>query len=200
MIEPRGARTGATPRQKARSEPMVVPISGNGSACPELSRAAAHQSPGILHLAVSIQVVDRASGDWLVQRRAATKAAFAGRWANTCCTHPAPGEDPATAGRRRVWEETGLVVDNLIPAGSFVYRAVDDRSGLVEYEHDFVFVTVTDASAANPDPEEISDLALLPFPAAIRLVQSDGGAPWAAEVLQRSYAVLGGSRATVPAE
>jgi isopentenyldiphosphate isomerase len=88
----------------------------------------------------------------------------------------------------------------LIPAGSFVYRAVDDRSGLVEYEHDFVFVTVTDASAANPDPEEISDLALLPFPAAIRLVQSDGGAPWAAEVLQRSYAVLGGSRATVPAE
>jgi isopentenyl-diphosphate delta-isomerase len=169
---------------------MVMRIVANGSAHEAVGRTVAHQAPGMLHLAVSIQVVDLTRGHWLLQRRAAGKAMFANRWANTCCTHPAPSEDPAAAARRRLREETGLVVDDLVPAGSFTYRATDERSGLVEHEHDFVFVAVLDTDAANPDPNEISELKLLPFEDAVNLLQSDVGAPWAVDVLRRSNAAL----------
>lgn len=156
-----------------------------------MDRATAHTAPGVLHLAVSVQVVDAATGRWLLQRRAATKPVFAGRWSNTCCTHPVPGEDPARAARRRLHQETGIVVADLLPAGSFTYRAVDPSSGFVEHEHDFVFVAVGEAGAVEPDPDEISELALLPYDQAIGLLESDAGAPWAAAVLRLSSAALG---------
>ena len=78
-----------------------------------------------------------------------------------------------------------------IPAGVFVYRAVDEASGLVEYERDHVFVAAVDTSGAHADPAEIADLVRLPFDDALRLVQSEDGTPWAPEVLHRSYAALG---------
>lgn len=170
--------------------PLVVTPGANGSAGSTVDRALAHAAPGVLHLAVSVQVVDVATGEWLLQRRAATKTVFAGLWANTCCTHPAPGEDPGRAAVRRLGEETGLIVDDLLAAGSFTYRAEDARSGLVEHEHDFVFVAAADARAARPDPREIRELALLSFDDALRVVESDAGAPWAAAVLAHCAVAL----------
>jgi isopentenyl-diphosphate delta-isomerase len=171
------------------SEPLVVALGGNGSANVPVARSVAHEAPGVLHLAVSVQVVD-VSGRWLLQRRAPTKMLFANRWANTCCTHPAPGEDPVTAALRRLREETGLVVENLLPAGSFTYRAADPHSHLVENEHDFVFAAVADVRTADPDPEEISELALLAFEDAVDLLQSAAAAPWSATVLRHCQAAL----------
>ena len=189
MSNDRGQR-GRAVRKEQSSEPVVVSLGANGSAHGPVSRTFAHQAPGVLHLAVSVQLVDLAGQRWLLQRRAAAKALFANRWANTCCTHPAPGEDPASAASRRLREETGLVVEDLVSAGSFTYRATDAHSGLVEYEHDVVFVAVADMQAAEPDPNEISELALLPFEEALGLLQSDAGVPWAANVLRRSYIAL----------
>lgn len=175
------------------ADQMVVSVGRNGTVGAPVARTVAHRAPGTLHLAVSLQVVDP-TGRWLLQRRAPGKALFADRWANTCCTHPMPGEDPASAARRRVREETGLAVGALIAAGSFTYRATDDRTGLVEHEHDHVFVAVLDTRAAEPDPDEIGELALLRFEDAVDLLQSDAGAPWAGDVLRRSHAALGRSR------
>jgi len=172
------------------SEPLVVGLGRNGSANVPVARSVAHEAPGVLHLAVSVQVVD-VSGRWLLQRRAPTKMLFANRWANTCCTHPAPGEDPAWAALRRLRQETGLVVEDLLPAGSFTYRATDPHSHLVENEHDFVFAAVADVRTAEPDPEEISELALLPFEEAVELLQSAAAAPWSATVLRHCQAALG---------
>ena len=183
-----------TVRNESSSDPMVVGLGANGSAYSPVARSLAHQAPGVLHLAVSVQLVDLAGQRWLLQRRAAAKALFANRWANTCCTHPAPGEDPASAARRRLREETGLVVEDLVWAGSFTYRATDANSGLVEYEHDHVFMAIADIKAAEPDPEEISELVLLPFERALGLLQSDAGVPWAPDVLTRSCAALDGRR------
>jgi isopentenyl-diphosphate delta-isomerase len=168
---------------------LVVKIRHDGSLGNGISRTSAHLPPGTLHLAVSLQVVDR-DGRWLLQRRASSKASFPALWANTCCTHPRPGEDPEEAAVRRVCEEMGLVVETLVPAGVFVYRATDAESGLVEHEMDHVFVTVADTAGATADPDEVSELARLSFPEALRLVASDQGAPWAGEVLRRSFDVL----------
>ncbi|MCA1694343.1 MAG: NUDIX domain-containing protein [Actinobacteria bacterium] len=172
-------------------------LGGNGANVP-VARRVAHEAPGVLHLAVSVQVVD-VSGRWLLQRRAPTKMLFANRWANTCCTHPAPGQDPARAALQRLREETGLVVEDLLPAGSFTYRATDPHSHLVENEHDFVFAAVADVRTAEPDPEEISELALLPFEDAVDLLQSAAAAPWSATVLRHCQAALGGDALRGPA-
>ncbi|HWH11970.1 MAG TPA: isopentenyl-diphosphate Delta-isomerase [Solirubrobacteraceae bacterium] len=162
---------------------QVVTIAPDGSLGPSVGRLLAHQPPGILHLAVSVALVD-ADGRWLLQRRAGSKAAFPERWANSCCTHPEPGEDPADAARRRVGQELGLDVAGLEPAGTFIYQATDPVSGLVEHELDHVFVAVVDTSSAAPDPEEIGDLARLPLGEALELVESATGTPWAPEVLR----------------
>lgn len=176
--------------QEPSPAPLVIKVGANGSADAPVERALAHQSPGVLHFAVSVQIVDSSGRGWLLQRRAPTKALFANLWANTCCTHPAPGEDPATAALRRLRAETGLVVRDLLPAGSFTYQATDPRSQLVEHEHDFVFVAVADVETAEPDPGEISELALLSYEQAVGLLESDAGAPWAATVLRKSHAAL----------
>jgi isopentenyl-diphosphate Delta-isomerase len=161
----------------------VVTIAPDGSLGPSVDRLLAHQPPGILHLAVSVALVDR-DGRWLLQRRAASKAAFPDRWANSCCTHPEPGEQPSDAARRRVSQELGLDVAELDAAGTFTYQAPDPVSGLVEHELDHVFVAVVDTATAAPDPAEIDELARLPLGEALDLVRSATGAPWAAAVLE----------------
>lgn len=173
-----------------RGEPMVAAISADGATRAATARDVAHRAPGVLHLAVSVQVVDLSRKSWLLQRRAATKALFGGHWANTCCTHPAPGEDPATVALRRVREELGLTIEHLVPAGAFTYRATDGRSGLVEHEHDHVFLGFADAGELDPDPDEIGEIALLPFAEALEMVGTDMGAPWATQVLRHSHAAL----------
>jgi len=170
-------------------DPMIVAVGESGGPGAPVLRSVAHRVPGIRHLAVSLQVVD-ADGLFLLQRRAATKALFPGRWANTCCTHPSPGESPADAIRRRVTEETGLAVTDLVTAGSFEYRAVDEGSGYVECEVDHVYLAIADTSITAVDPGEIDELAGLAYPDALNLVTSELGAPWAAEVLARAFAAL----------
>jgi isopentenyl-diphosphate delta-isomerase len=104
----------------------------------ETGRAAksrVHQT-GERHRAVSVFIADR-QGRILLQRRAASKYHSAGQWANTCCSHPRPGESTAEAARRRLREEMGIDCD-LEAAGVFTYRA-DVGGGLVEHEVDHLF-------------------------------------------------------------
>jgi isopentenyl-diphosphate Delta-isomerase len=62
---------------------------------------------GLLHRAFSIFVFNDA-GECLIQQRAAGKYHSAGKWANSCCGHPRPGEATAEAASRRLQEEVGL--------------------------------------------------------------------------------------------
>lgn len=100
----------------------------------------AHRT-GALHRAFSVFVFD-SQGDLLLQRRARTKYHSGGRWTNTCCGHPRPGEDTARAAGRRLREEMGITCP-LTPAGRFTYRA-DVGGGLEEHEVDHVYVGVFD--------------------------------------------------------
>ena len=112
---------------------------------------------------------------------------FAGRWSNSCCTHPTPGESLQAAACRGLKDELGLTVAELLPAGSFTYRAFDAASGMVEHERDFVFVGVTRISSAVPHLDHVGEIALVPFSEALRATSSTDGAPWASEVLRRSH-------------
>ncbi len=142
----------------------------------------AHQPPGHLHIAVSVQLITF-DGQWLLQRRSRAKPLFAGKWANSCCTHPYPSEPPIVAASRRLAEELGVEAVPLFPARTFTYRAVDPVSGLVEHEHDHIFVGITDL-ATVPDPSEIEELWCGPLDEAMAIVTGDEGAPWASTVLR----------------
>jgi isopentenyl-diphosphate Delta-isomerase len=106
---------------------------------------------GLLHRALSVVVVN-ARGEVLIQRRAAGKYHSGGLWANTCCSHPRPGEDVRTAARRRLREEMGLRC-RLEYAGAFLYRA-QVGAGLIEHEYDHVFLGRWDGSP-RPAPQEV---------------------------------------------
>lgn len=119
-------------------------------------KLAAHEPPGRLHRAFSVFLLD-GSGRTLLQQRAAAKYHFPLHWANACCSHPGPGEDVLASASRRVREELGVEA-TLEPAGAFTYRATCPASGLVEHEHDHVFVGAFDGDL-SPDPAEVASTA-----------------------------------------
>lgn len=111
---------------------------------------------GQQHVAVSVFVF--CGDELLIQKRADGKYHSAGKWANTCCTHPHWGETPAACARRRLAEEVGLDLD-LVPGGIVDYRA-EVGNGLIENERVNVFfgrLTRKPATLAF-DPAEVSAL------------------------------------------
>lgn len=120
-------------------------------------KLAAHQFPGQLHRAFSVLIHD-GNGRLLLQQRALTKYHFGGRWTNTCCSHPRPGEGILVAARRRLHDEMGLDQVELAELGVFEYRAHDPASGLVEHELDHVIVGRCD-DTPRPNPAEAADHA-----------------------------------------
>lgn len=135
--------------------PRVIVVDAKDQPVGEMEKLAAHQPPGTRHRAFSVVILD---GDqMLLQQRAFTKHTFAGLWANACCSHPEPGDDLASAARRRLQFEIGFDSIDLTPVGHFEYRATDDQTGLVEHEIDHVLVG-TAAPVAEPNPAEVDDL------------------------------------------
>lgn len=115
-------------------------------------KLAVHRS-GALHRAFSVFLFD-SDGRWLLQRRHPAKYHSGGLWTNTCCSHPAPGDDIHDAARRRLKAEMGIET-TLSPLFHFTYRAELDN-GLIEHELDHVFMG---EYAGSPEPcaEEVDD-------------------------------------------
>lgn len=149
----------------------------------------AHTPPGRLHRAFSVLLLD-GNGRVLLQRRALTKSRFAGRWTNTCCSHPAPGEDLVDSARRRLYEELGLLVDagSLRELGQFTYRAADPASGTVEHEFDHVLVGRHDAEPVPLESEVDSWRWIEPARLrAERAAAPELHSPWLGGVLQLAF-------------
>lgn len=108
---------------------------------------------GLLHRAVSVFIFNDRN-EFLLHKRSFTKYHTPGKWTNTCCTHPSPGENPIVAARRRLIEEMGFV-SPLTEIFTFAYKA-NVGNGLIENEFDHVFVGVFNHDP-NPNPEEVSD-------------------------------------------
>ena len=119
-------------------------------------RGSVHGPETPRHLAFSCYLF-AADGRVLLTRRALTKRAWPGVWTNSCCGHPRPGEDAASAVRRRVAEELGAGAEDLqLALPDFGYRAVDP-SGIVENEACPVW-TGRLSGPLRLDPAEVSEV------------------------------------------
>jgi len=116
-----------------------------------MEKLAAHRE-GKLHLAVSVFIFD-SQGRLLLQQRAPDKYHSPGKWSNTCCTHPKPGESPLHAAGRRLMEEMGMQSD-LKEVFTLVYR-VDVGEILIEHEFVHVYLGSKDADP-RPSATEVS--------------------------------------------
>lgn len=155
----------------------------------------AHRAPGLLHRAFSVFLRDPA-GRVLLQQRSAAKTRFPLRWANTCCGHPAPGEDVRVAAARRLGEELGVDVAGLIEVGRYTYYAEDPATGLVEHEYDHVLLAdLPPGQTLRPDPDEVADLRWVELPGLLEELRggSRAYAPWLSGVTSRLADHLAGS-------
>jgi isopentenyl-diphosphate delta-isomerase len=154
------------------AEELVVLLDADGRPAGTMPKADVHGPDTPLHLAFSVYLFD-SGGRLLVTRRALGKRTWPGVWTNSCCGHPAPGEDPADAARRRLAQELGLRparLELVLPA--FAYRAVA-ADGIVENELCPVFFAHLDG---DPEPAEVAEWRWVPW-AAFRAVATT--APWA---------------------
>jgi len=99
-----------------------------------------------LHRAFSIFIVN-SKGEFLIQQRAEEKYHCPGLWANTCCSHPRPGESLEEAAHRRLQEEMGFDT-RMEKVFSFIYKSKFEN-GLTENEYDHVFVGEWDGTPKN---------------------------------------------------
>jgi isopentenyl-diphosphate delta-isomerase len=113
-----------------------------------------HQE-GRLHRAFSVFVFDPA-GRCLIQRRASGKYHSAGKWANSCCGHPRPGEPTGEAAERRLGEEIGLHIPLTFGFKSRYVAYLDNEMIENEIPH-LYFGRTSDKPVLNPD--EVSDIA-----------------------------------------
>jgi len=108
----------------------------------------AHEK-ALLHRAFSVFVFNE-HNELMLQQRALDKYHSPGLWTNTCCSHQRDGESNIEAGKRRLQEEMGFVVD-LEESISFIYKAPFDN-GLTEHEFDHVLLgKYNDSPIINPE-------------------------------------------------
>jgi isopentenyl-diphosphate Delta-isomerase len=170
-----------------RERHMVELVDKTGTAVGSCSVAEAHTAPGRRHRAFSLLLYDRA-GRVLLQQRAAVKTRFPFRWSNTCCGHPAPGQDTAAAVSRRLADEFGITSWHTTPpaeVGAFHYYARDPGTGGVEDEWDHVLVATLICGTPAPDEAEVrAHRWVFPGPLRAEIAAHPGSyTPWLPTVL-----------------
>lgn len=136
------------------ADERVVLVDGEDREVGIAGKMEAHRNGGKLHRAFSILVFD-GQGRTLLQKRAAGKYHAPGRWTNTCCSHPRPGESVEAAAHRKLEQELGFDT-SLDESFQFTY-SVDLGNGMSEREYDHVLFGRF-AGAVRPNPEEVEDV------------------------------------------
>lgn len=117
-------------------EEQVILVNEKNEKIGLMPKMEAHEK-ALLHRAFSVFIFND-NNDLMLQQRALEKYHSPGLWTNTCCSHQRDGETNIQAGKRRLEEEMGFVVD-LQESISFIYKAPFDN-GLTEHEYDHVLI------------------------------------------------------------
>ena len=159
----------------ARTGDDVVLVDAQDIETGRMEKLEAHRQ-GVLHRAISVLIHDGA-GWVLLQKRQRGKYHSQGQWTNACCSHPRPGETPATAAHRRLQEEMGFDCP-LVFLFSTVYRS-EAGNGLIEHEFVHVFAGIYDGPV-RPDPREADGYQWMKFDALLADVAREPAAytPW----------------------
>lgn len=135
----------------------VTHVDEQGNILGEVDIMDAHTGEGKLHRAFSVYVFNKDKTKLMIQKRSDVKMLWAGFWANTCCSHPFPGESAIDAGQRRLNEELGFTCP-LTEGETFIYRAIEPRGKGLEHEYDAVLIgTVDESIDVKPNPKEVSE-------------------------------------------
>ena len=160
----------------AAAEERVILVDGADVPVGEAEKLSAHRHEGRLHRAISVLLFDP-QGRTLLQRRAAGKYHSPLTWANSCCSHPRPGETVEQAAHRRLREELGIDCP-LREAFSFTY-SIGVGPDLTEREFDHVLVGAF-SGPVHPDPAEVAEVRWASLPELFASVRPDDPAyaPW----------------------
>lgn len=132
-------------------EEHVILVNDKDEQIGTMPKLEAHEK-AVLHRAFSVFIFND-QNELMLQQRAKHKYHSPLLWTNTCCSHQRVGESNLQAGKRRLMEEMGFVVD-LKETVSFVYKAPFDN-GLTEHEFDHVMVGHSNMDPIiNPDEVE----------------------------------------------
>lgn len=160
----------------------IVLLNAAGAAIGTAPKAASHHRETPYHLAFSCYLVD-ADGQVLITRRALDKASFPGVWTNSCCGHPAPGENLRAAVLRRLRTELGVsavsATDITLVLPGFEYRAVA-ADGVVEHEWcPVVRARLTGPpDEVRPEPSEVADVGWRTWAECVELAEHPSASPW----------------------
>ena len=132
--------------------PDVILVNTENEPIGTMEKVEVHQK-GLLHRAFSIFIFND-NGDMLLQQRSLSKYHSGGLWSNTCCSHPAPGEELMESALKRLKEEMGFTTE-LTEVFSFIYR-MEFENGLTEHEYDHVFIGRYNGEI-YPDNTEVRD-------------------------------------------
>jgi isopentenyl-diphosphate Delta-isomerase len=141
-------------------EEEVILVNENDEEIGTMPKMEAHEK-ALLHRAFSVFVFNK-KNELMLQQRAAHKYHSPLLWTNTCCSHQRVGETNIQAGKRRLHEEMGFVVD-LQDAISFIYKAPFDN-GLTEHEYDHVLIGYYDEEP-NINLDEVASWKWMPIEA-----------------------------------
>ncbi len=137
----------------------MIPAWVNGTLTP-VEKLEVHQK-GHKHQAISVFLLR--GSEVLIQQRAMGKYHTPGLWANTCCTHPAWGEDPAACALRRMDEELGITGISVAHRDQIEYRA-PVGGGLIEHEVVDLFVAQAPENLTiSPNPDEVMAVRWVDF-------------------------------------
>ena len=125
----------------------------------------------------------------LTTQRSLSKKTFPGVWTNTVCGHPGKGESVVDAARRRLQDELGLVVRDLVEVSPYRYRCTD-KSGIVENEICPIFIGYTN-DTPTPKAGEVEQWKWVPWGEFLKDIENNPEiySPWSREeavILQHS--------------
>ena len=139
-------------------EELLQLVDPQGNPAGTAPRGECHGNPELIQAVVHLHLFDL-SGRLYLQKRAATKDRFPGRWDTSVGGHVAPGESPDQAIRRATREEVGIDLSALTEtAGLRCLERLEAYLYSDEVETEYVVpYRLLYSGSPRPNPEEVEE-------------------------------------------